>query len=113
MLIVHAREFRGTSSEARIPMSRARAVERPRATVWLEPSQARLGAKAPVAATAQAPYALNRIRVRRPRRSAVATRTRAMRTPTRVAARAMPWARSEAPNSSAAKVMVCEMSVPV
>ena len=48
-LTVHAREFRGTSSAARMPMSSASAVDRPRATVWLTPSSPRFGASAPVA----------------------------------------------------------------
>ncbi len=52
MLTVHAREFRGTSSAARMAMSSARAVESPRATVWLSPSQARFGTRAPVAVAA-------------------------------------------------------------
>ena len=49
---------------------------------------------------------------RRPRRSASAMTASEKTTPMRTAARAPPWARSSAPNSSAAKVMVWVMRVP-
>ena len=87
--------------------------DRPRATVWLMPSQARFGARAPVAGDrAGAERADADHRAPTPPVGRRPPGTRAISTPTRVAASAMPWARSEASNSSAAKVIVWEMSVP-
>ena len=92
--------------------SRPAAAHAPRLTVWVAASTARLGARAPAPWTAmQASSAPVRMR-RRPRRSAIAPSAMASRPPSRTAAKALPCAPVDAPNWSAANVIVWVSSVP-
>ncbi len=108
----NARDPAGISSTAMMLMTSTSAVEKARATVWLTPSVARFGASAPVAVTRQPATADHSSTRRRPRRSAVATITRASRAPTRTAASITPTWPSVTPNSCLKKVLVWVSRVP-
>jgi len=71
---------------------------KPRISVCPAVKRARLGAAAATPLARQTPAKETSISVRRPLRSAMALATRAMRTPTREMASAVPSARSDAPN---------------
>ena len=80
----------GISSVARIRMRIPSAVESPRATSWVPPRNHNPGDRAPAAVTRQLPMPDASSRRRRPWRSARATVTRAISTPTRTPASTSP-----------------------
>ena len=113
MLTVQAREFRGDQLGGQDGDEQGQCRREPPSERLADAEADEVGGEGPGGREGARPEALTWINRRRPRRSAAATRTRARSTPTRVAASAAPWAWSEAPNSSAAKVMVWVTSVPV
>ena len=112
-LTPHARAPAGISSAATTAMSTARAVEKPRATVWLAVYHGSEGASPVVAANRQPPTAETSSSFLRPWRSARLTMPTARKMARRATASATVWGRSPwSPKSSEANVMVWVIEVP-